>query len=77
MDAVKIDFTHPSYLVVQCCDHATYLSPNTINQMGPQTHHSIKFFLGRVSYITLGAPCNHIIAKMDQSNAAMTFVVSA
>ena len=37
-------FTHPDYLVV----HTTYLSPDTIIQVGPQTYQYVKFFVRRL-----------------------------
>ena len=32
-------FAHPDYLVILCCVHATYISPDDINQTGPHTYH--------------------------------------
>ena len=68
-------FTYPDYLVVQCWVYVTYLSPDTINQMGPHTYHYVKFLEGLVGYTPLGAPFNCIMAIIDKTNAAMPFVV--
>ena len=39
-------FTHSDYLVVQCWDHATYLFPDTVKQLQPQTYWYVKFSEG-------------------------------
>ena len=39
--------------------------------MDPQAYCYGKFFAGRVYYMPHGAPCNHIMAIIDQSNAEM------
>ena len=77
VDMAQTYFVHPDYLVVQSWVHATYLFHNIVNQMGPQMYHYVKFFLGRVGYSTLGAPCDCIVAIIDYSNAAMPFVITA
>ena len=35
-------FTHPAYVFIQCRVCTTYLSPDNINQMEPQTYHYVK-----------------------------------
>ena len=70
-------FTHPDYLVVHCWIDATYLSPSTINQTGPQIYHCVKFFIGRKGYTSLGSLCNCMVAIIDQCNAAIPFVITA
>ena len=35
--------TNHDYSVVQCWVHATYLSPDTINQTGPHNYHYTTF----------------------------------
>ena len=57
--------------------HTTYLSPDTVNQMGPQIYCIVKFFLGREGYTPLGAPCDCIMAIIDHSSATMPFVITA
>ena len=37
-------FTHPEYLVDQCCVHTTCLSSDTGNQIGPLIYCYVKFF---------------------------------
>ena len=70
-------FTHHVYFAVQCWINATYLSPETVNQMGPQTYCYAKVFVGRVGYMPLGALYDCIIAITDHFNAAMLFVLTA
>ena len=83
MDAlwsVRLVWTYvanPDYLVVICWVCATYLSPDTFNQMETQTYHYVKCFARRVGYTPLGTLCNCFIAIIDQSNAAMLFVITA
>ena len=36
---------------------------------------SLKFFLGKVVYIPLGVPCDHIMAINDSSNATMPLLL--
>ena len=69
-------FTHPDYLVVQCLVCAIYLSPDTVNQTGPQISHYVKFFLWRVGYMPLGTPCDCIMAIIHHSNAELPFAVT-
>ena len=57
--------------------HANYLSPDTKNQLDPQTYHYVKFFEGQVVYMPFNAICNHIWSITDQTNASMPFVVTA
>ena len=40
-------FTHLDYLVVQCWVQATYLSADTINQIGPQTYSLCQVLSGK------------------------------
>ena len=77
MGLVQTYFTHPDYLVVQCWLYTTYLSPDTIKQMGSQTYRYGKFFDQQVGYIPLGDQCSHIVVIIYQTNAAMPFVVTA
>ena len=69
-------FAHPDHLIVQCCVCTTYLSPDTINQPGPQPYHYVKFFVCRMGYTSLGTQCNSIMAMIYQSNAAIPFVIT-
>ena len=36
----------------------------------------VKFFLGRVGYTPLGAPCDYIVAIRAHSNVAIPFVIN-
>ena len=62
-------FTYPDYLVVQCCVKTRYLSPDTVNQTGPQIYHYVKFFSKRVGCTPLGTLFDHIMTIIDHSNA--------
>ena len=73
---VKTNFAHLDSLVVQFWIHTIHLSPDAINQTGPQTYYYVKVSVGRVEYMPLGAPCEHIMSIIDQFNAAMLFVVT-
>ena len=67
-------FAHHAYLVVQSWVHATYLFPDTVYQTGP--HIYCNFFWG--GWAT--CPWHSVLlimAKIDQSHAAMPFVVTA
>ena len=55
----------------------TFLSPDTVYKMRPQTYHYVKFSVGRVGYTPLGIPCDCIMAIMDHSNTAIPFVITA
>ena len=68
---------HPDYLVVQCWVCAIYLSPDTINQIGPQTYHYFKFFERWLSYMPPGPWCDCIVDTIDKTNAAMPFIFTA
>ena len=70
----QTDFPHPHYLVVQCWVCTTY-PWILLTKMGPKNYHCVKFFEGWVAHMPLGTPCNHIMAIIDQTNAAMLFVV--
>ena len=65
-------FAHPDCLVVQGWIH-TFLSPNMDNQMAT---HYVESYQG-VGYMPLGVPCEHILAIVDDSNTACSFIVYA
>ena len=73
----QTNLSHIDYLIVQCLVCATYLSPDTVNEMEPHILHYVKFFLRWVRYTPLYTPCNHIMAIIDYFNAAITFVSNA
>ena len=70
-------FVHLDYLVVQHWICITYLFPDTVKQMGSQIYHYVKFFLGRVVYMSLGTPFDCIVDIIDHSNTVMPLVVTA
>ena len=69
-------FAHPNYLDVQCWVHTTYVSPGTINQMGPHTYCYVKFFKGWMGDMPLGTLCTCIMVTNHQTNAVMPSVVT-
>ena len=56
----------------------TYFShPDSVNLIGPYLYYYVMFFPGRVGYTHLGTHCDLIIAIIDFSNAAVSFVITA
>ena len=74
---VQTYFTNPDYLEVQSWAHTTSLFLDNVYQMGSHVYHYVNFLLGRLGYTPLGAPWDYIMAKIDHSNAAMPFVITA
>ena len=50
-------FTNPHYLVVHFWDHATFLSPDTVNQTEPHIYHYTTFLEGVVGNMPSDLPC--------------------
>ena len=57
--------------------NACHLSPDTVNQTGPLIYHYVEFFIWIVCYMPIGSSCNYIMVIIDQSYAAIPFVVTA
>ena len=51
--------------------------PSQNTQTGPHVYCYFKFSLGRVGYTLLGTQCDYIIAILDHSDTAMSFVITA
>ena len=69
-------FANLNYLVVQNWVKSTFLFPDTINQMGPNVYHYVKFFPERVGYMPLDTPCDCIVAIIYHTDDAISFVIT-